>query len=191
MYLVLETPWRRDAPAPQPLVPFATASGGEPSKKASKKRRVPRSGRRGEGEVGDPGSQGDEDEVAPLIELSAADRRLVWRGAEVTLPPVEHDFSVSSSGRALEGEEIAGTIRSQSKPVVDCMVAAATGIDLRTTVTIKMLVDGQGRVTKHRVQAPQVLFDRGLSGCADRAVSRMRFPAVGAFTLVTAPFDLG
>ncbi len=71
------------------------------------------------------------------------------------------------------------------------MVTAAAGTELRATVTLRMLVDGKGNVTRHRVQAPQYLFEHGMSACVERAVSRLRFPATGAFTLVTAPFELG
>jgi hypothetical protein len=195
MYLGLLRPWQREAaPTAQPVV---APPGSEPPRKGSSKRR--RTGRPGRSDVGNDGSgeggsgwsDGEGAIEAPAIVLTAADRRVVWRGAEVTLPAAHHDFSAgASSERALSDDEIAGTVRAQSKAVVDCLVTAAAGTDLRATVTLQLLVNGNGRVTTHRVQAPQYLFEHGLDGCAERALARWRFPAVGGFTVVTAPFDL-
>ena len=58
------------------------------------------------------------------------------------------------------------------------------------TITVKLLVDGNGRVTRSRLQAPRYLFEHGLLGCAQRALGRMKFPATGAPTLVTLPVNL-
>jgi hypothetical protein len=46
-------------------------------------------------------------------------------------------------------------------------------------------------VTRSRLEAPRYLFERGLLGCAQRALGRLRFPATGAPTLVTFPVHLG
>jgi hypothetical protein len=198
MYLALQRPWQREAP--QAVQPVVADPGSEAPKKPPGKRR--RGGRGGTDAPNEGAADGIDGNAAggeaglaepepPAIVLSAADRRLVWRGAEVALPAARHDFSAgAATERALSDEEIAGTVRAQSKAVVDCMVAAAAGTDLRATVMLQLLVDGSGRVTKHRVQAPQYLFDHGLAGCAERALGRWRFPAVGGFTLVNAPFDL-
>lgn len=188
MYLALEKPWQR-APE-QVMAPVADAGPAQPEapgKKPGKKRRRPAAGR---GEVA--AGEGELEETAPLIELSAADRKLAWRGPELVLPPARHDLSQEeSAARSLNDDEISSTVREQSRPILDCLVSAAAGTDLRATVTVRMLVDGKGAVTKHRTQAPQYLFDHGMAACVDRAVGRLRFPATGAFTLVTAPFELG
>ena len=73
----------------------------------------------------------------------------------------------------------------------DCVVSGATNTDLRATITVKMLVDGTGHVAKSRVQAPHYLFEHGLLGCAQKALGRLRFPAVGGATVVTLPITLG
>jgi hypothetical protein len=188
MYLALEQPWRRAVgEAAAPVADAGTATAEPPGKKPGKKRRGRPVAGRGEVEAG----EGELEETAPAIELSAADRKLAWRGAEVVLPPAQHDFSKEDAGRSLNDDEIAGAVRDQSRPIIDCMVSAAAGTDLRATVTVRMLVDGKGTVTRHRIQAPQYLFDHGMASCVARALDRLRFPATGAPTLVTAPFDLG
>lgn len=191
MYLFLERPWQKTAPAEVAKEPEATPVVEEPGKKGGKKRRPARHGGNKAGDMSGR-DDGEYEESAPPIELTAVDRKLVWRGPEVVLPPAKVDFSEGGSdARALSDAEISGAVRDGSRPIIDCMIAAATGTNLRATVTIKMLVDGKGQVTRHRMQAPQYLFDHGMAACVERAVSRLRFPATGAPTLVTAPFDLG
>jgi hypothetical protein len=195
MYLALEKPWHRAATVEAPVVQEAPATPEAPGKKGVKKRRPGRGGASGNGAGSGRGDElvnGDDiEETAPLIELTAADRRVSWRGPDLVLPPVKVDMGGDDSSRSLNDEEIRATVREQSRPIIDCMVTAATGTDLRATVTIRMLVDGKGQVTRHRVQAPQYLFEHGMPACVERAVQRLRFPATGAFTLVTTPFELG
>jgi hypothetical protein len=70
-------------------------------------------------------------------------------------------------------------------------VQAALDTDLRATITVKLLVDGRGRVSRTRIQAPHYLFEHGLLGCTQRALGRVHFPAVGGATIVTLPVNLG
>ena len=93
--------------------------------------------------------------------------------------------------RALDDGEINATITSQGGGVTECVVQGATGTDLRGTITVKLLVDGHGRVIRSRLQAPHYLFEHGLLGCMQRAVGRMHFPATGGASLVTVPVNLG
>jgi hypothetical protein len=130
------------------------------------------------------------EETGP-IELSAADRALEWRGDRVALPPQQVDLGAGGDARSLESGEIDATISNQTGSVRECVVTAATATDLRVTITIELLVDGGGRVTKSRLRAPRYLFGKGLLGCAQRALARLRFPATGAPTLVTFPVHLG
>jgi hypothetical protein len=87
--------------------------------------------------------------------------------------------------------EINQTVSSQAGGVRDCVVQGATGTDLAATITVKLLVDGHGRVTRSRIQAPHYLFEHGLLGCTQRALARMHFPAAGGATIVTLPVTLG
>jgi hypothetical protein len=107
------------------------------------------------------------------------------------VPAQKIDMGAGGDARKLDDSEINSTVSGQTGGVRDCVVQGATGTDLRATITIKLLVDGTGRVTKSRLQAPHYLFDKGLLGCAQRALGRMRFPASGAPTLVTFPVNLG
>jgi hypothetical protein len=192
MYLALRPPWLQRA--------ATVASGGPPvvivgndagvAKPKKPKRRPRPAGNQtapqpgdgdGDGELGPP-------EPAPL---TAADRALEWRGDDVGLPAQTLDMAGGGEARPLDDGEINQTINSQAGGVKDCVVAGATGTDLRATITMKLVVDGRGRVTRSRVQAPHYLFEHGLLGCAQRAAGRMHFPATGGPTVVTLPVNLG
>ena len=129
-----------------------------------------------------------EPELPPLTD---ADRRLEWRGDDVTLPASRIDMGAGGDARALEDNEINATIDAQSGGVRDCVVQGATGTDLRATITVKLVVDGNGKVTKSKLHAPRYLFEKGLQSCAQKALRSMKFPATGAPTLVTLPVSLG
>lgn len=137
------------------------------------------------GEAGDPSPE----EIAPLP-LTAADRALEWRGDEVALPTQQIDMA-GGDARSLDDGEIREAISGQAGGVRDCVVQGASGTDLRATITVKLLVDGRGRVTRSRVQAPHYLFEHGLLGCAQRAARGIKFPATGGATVVTIPVNLG
>ncbi|MBA3821592.1 MAG: AgmX/PglI C-terminal domain-containing protein, partial [Deltaproteobacteria bacterium] len=123
--------------------------------------------------------------------LTAAERRLEWRGDEVTLPASRIDMAGGGEARALEDTEINATINSQSGGVRDCVIQGATGTDLRATITVKLVVGPTGKVSKSKLHAPRYLFDKGLLNCAQRSLRSMKFPATGAPTLVTLPISLG
>lgn len=179
MYLVLRPPWGGGgATAPVDAgVAQAPADAGSATKKKPRGNR-PRH----------TSSPDDTEETEPIA-LTDADRRLEWRGDDTALPARKLDMT--SEARALEQGEINATVSGQSGAVQDCVVQGATGTDLRATITIELLVDGTGKVTKSRLQAPHYLFEKGLLGCAQRALGRMRFPATGAPTKVTFPVHLG
>jgi hypothetical protein len=166
----------------------APSDGGVPGKPKPKRR----PGRRA-GTIAAPPGEGEREEtepVPPAIELTEADRRLEWRGDEVALPPAKIDMTSGAEARRLEDGELTAAFGSQSDEVRACLVQGATGTDLRATITVKLLVDGTGRVTRSRLQAPRYLFEKGLLGCAQRALGRMRFPATGAPTVATVPVTL-
>jgi hypothetical protein len=188
MYLALRRPWGRPAitaaPGAPPVVVVPADAG--PARPKKKRPARPVAGRAGAAQ-GDAEGEADE----PLPVLTAGDRALEWRGDDVALPPRSIDAASEAASRGLDDAEIGSTIDSQAAAVRDCVVTGATNTDLRATITVKLLVDGQGRVTRSRVQAPRYLFEHGLLGCAQRAVGRMKFPAVGGATVVTLPIHLG
>jgi hypothetical protein len=190
MYLGLEKPWR-SAPAAVAVAPEAGSGSGSGSGSAAKKKKKGRRGGGGGGGAGDVGDGADEYEDTEPVVLTDADRRMEWRGDEVGLPPKIIDMEDNQEARPLDDGEIGATISRRGSGVIDCIVRAATGTDLVATVTLKLAVDGNGKVGKMRVQAPRYLFEQGLLSCVRRAAGKFDFPATGAGTLVTAPFELG
>ena len=190
MYLVLRPPWGPRAgpqPADRPPVVMINPDAGVPHPK--KRKRTRPAG--GAGQIAAPGSDGEIDEPAPPP-LTAADRALEWRGEAVALPPRTIDMAGGGGeARGLDDGEINQTINAQAGGVRDCVVQSATGAELAATITVVLLVDGRGKVTRSRIQAPHYLFEHGLLGCAQRALGRMHFPAVGGATIVTLPVNLG
>lgn len=192
MYLALRPPWGGGATTPpaEPAVVAAVpgdagAGSAKPGKKRGGKRRPP--GSTTAAPTGD-----DFEETEPeLPPLSDADRRLEWRGDDVTLGPQRIDMGAGGDARPLEDTEINATIDAQAGGVRECVVQGATGTDLRATITVKLVVDGNGRVTRSKLHAPRYLFEKGLLGCAQKALRTMKFPATGAPTLVTLPVALG
>lgn len=133
-----------------------------------------------------------EDGGGEEIVLTAGDRALEWRGEDVTLPPARIDMGAGGGeARKLDDGEINGVIAGQSEGVRECVAKLATGTDLAATITVQLVVDGGGRVTRSRVQAPRYLVGKGLHECVQRAARQMRFPATGAPTLVVFPVHLG
>jgi hypothetical protein len=162
-----------------------TAAREEPGSKRKRRRgrrSVPEAGTAVDGELGDV--------VEEIPTLTEADRALVWKGDVVSLPPRQIDMTSDSEARVLDSGEINTVIRAQSEPMVACITEARGNAELDARITVEMLVTGQGQVTKTRVRAPAYLFAHGFHACARRAAQGLRFPATGAPTVVTAPYDL-
>lgn len=172
-YLALEKPWvsQEEAVEAPP-----DAGPDEPSKGKKKKKRRKRRAK---------APTGDEIPV-----LTDADRKLISKGDRVELPTKSVDMAGEGGGRALSGGEINDTIRSRSKPMIRCINDATGNAPLKAQVTLKLLVGPDGRVQKSRVRAPAYLFDHGFYDCARGAARELVFPATGAHTVVTAPFDI-
>jgi hypothetical protein len=192
MYLALRPPWGDEPAGPREpaiavAVPGDAGTGAEkPATKRPGKRRTPGTS------VSAPGPDDEFEETEPeLPPLTDAQRRLEWRGDNVTLPATRIDMGAGGEARPLEDHEIDATIQNQSGGVRDCVTQGAAGTDLRATITMKLVVDGNGKVTKSKLHAPRYLFEKGLLPCAQRALRSMKFPATGAPTLVTLPVSLG
>lgn len=200
MYLALRPPWGGGATTEPAVIDAGVVSTApvDAGPKGKKKKKRPRGTVAAPGELPTiDGTFGEDDgpeetEAAPVLaQLTAADRALEWRGEDVTLPPAKIDMAGGKESRPLEDGEINATIGGQAGGVRDCVVKGATNTDLRATITVKMVVGGDGRVTKSRVQAPHYLFEKGLLPCVQRAVGRMKFPSTGAPTQVSLPITLG
>jgi hypothetical protein len=195
MYLVLRPPWASHGTAPNDagVVAQATSDAGsaKPKKHGHGHRRPSAGGNTVSGD--DPSWTGGDDtpeETEPqLIKLSAADRVLEWRGDDTTKPAQTIDMNSSGESRSLDDGEIQSVISGQSGPTQSCVMQAATNTDLKGTITVRMIVDGKGNVTKAKVQAPHYMFEHGVLGCIQGAVRHLKFPAVGQYTLVTMPIN--
>jgi hypothetical protein len=179
MYLALERPWRSAAGAPEVISDAGAGADPAVASKAKKKRR-PRRGGGGSSPV-------DSEEAATLTE---ADRRMVWKGDAVERPPASVDMSADGEARSLDGGEIQGAIDTGGDALRDCVARGVGAASWNGDVTVKLLVDGDGKVVKSRVHAPAFTFDHGLLGCMRQGAARLRFPAVGGWTVVTVPFPV-
>jgi hypothetical protein len=199
MYVALRPPWASHdtPPLAGPVVAAAPVDAGIAKPKHKRGPRRPRPSVPGAGAMqndndsgwGDTGDSGDSQPIVQLVPLTAADRVLEWRGDDTSRPPQKIDMANGTEARSLEDGEIRSTIDSQSGAAQTCVMTAATNTDLKGTITIKLVVDGNGRVIKSKVQAFHYMFAHGLLGCLQHAVGGMKFPATGQSTLVTMPVN--
>jgi hypothetical protein len=191
-YLALRAPGS-SAPPPAAAVDAGTATDGAPATRrhGGKRRRVARAAASaGADEDGaENGTTAAADEPA-LPELGARDREVAWRGPAIETPTRRLDLTGARDGRQLSQDEIDRGIRSNAAAVTACVREARGDAPLAGTVTLELLVEGNGRATRSRVRAPRYLLDRGLLACSQRAVRGMRFAATGAPTIVTVPFEV-
>ena len=193
MYLALRPPWAGQGTAPSngsAVVAEAPGDAGVPKKKKKGARRP------GGGRIPGPGGEdedwassggGDETEPPKLVQLSASDRAMEWRGDDTTPPKQKLDMGNGAESRALDNGEVQDGLSSISGGVQNCVMTAATNTDLSGTITVKMVVEGTGKVSRSRVQAPHYMFGQGLLACVKGQLGRWSFPATGMPTLVTLP----
>jgi len=201
MYLALRPPWASHDTAPKEAEEVAEAPTGDALVGKTKKKKRGGGARR-PGTAGGQNFAGGEDEdwansggggeeTAPpqLVQLSAADRALEWRGDDTSPSKQSVDMNSNSEARTLENGEISNVISSQSGGVQSCVMKAASNTDLAGTITVKMVVEGNGKPSRSRMQAPRYMFSQGVLGCVQGAVRGMKFPATGMATLVTLPVN--
>ena len=180
MYLGLEKPWKSGTQSADSASDAGAVVAGKGDAKPKK------SSKRGKG-----GSKSSKQVALDEIpELSAADKKLSWKGAAVKLPTKTVDFEGGDEARSLTASEINGVIQSSSSDILSCIASARGNAQIAATVVIKMLVDGNGTVTTVGVKAPEYLFAHGFLACATKAAKQIRFGAVGGHTVVSAPYDL-
>lgn len=196
MYLALRPPWGHGATTPPDagVVAVATPDAGVAKPKKKVRRHHPAGGGNG-----GPTTSGDEqgwgsgdyvEETEPqLVQLTAADRAMEWRGDDTTRPPQKIDMAGGAEARSLDDGEIRSAIDSQSSAAQQCVMQAATNTNLAGTISVKLVVDGGGHVIKAKVQAFHYMFEHGLLACMQRAVKGMKFASTGASTLVTMPIN--
>src|SRR5262249_509587 len=163
MYLVLRPPWAPRTHAPPADSPPVVLVPGDAGVPHPKKRRRPRSatspGQLAGATTASAGPDGEADDPPPPPPLTAADPALDCAADAARRPPQPLDLAADGAQpRSLDDSEISQTITGQAGGVRDCVVQVATGTDLSATITVKLLVDGRGRVTRSRIQAPHYLF---------------------------------
>ena len=118
---------------------------------------------------------------------------------DITMPGMNGIEATAEIRDALPNTSVIALSMHATKRFVDRMLAAgATGYllkdcafaELRATITLKLLVNSTGRVTKTRVRAPTYLHKNGLYRCVKGVALGARFAATGAPTVVTFPFSL-
>lgn len=179
VYLGLTKPWAGSGESAAVAADAGAVAENDGTSKRKKKRRKKRRAGNGNEILGDP-----------IIELTAADRELVWRGPKVALAERDMDFGSGDEGRSLDQGEIDRGISSRSSAIVACIEDARGNAELSSTITLQALVEGNGRVSRARVRAPRYLFENGLAKCVQHEAKSMDFPATGAQTVVSVPFDL-
>ena len=194
MYLALRPPWAGQSTQPKEpeVVSQAPGDAGVPKGKKKKSgRHFPGGGRQPGGDDEDWANSGGGDETEPvkLVQLSSADRAMEWRGDDTSPPKQKLDMSSNAESRTLDNGEVQSGLSSISGGVQNCVMQAATNTDLAGTITVKMVVEGTGRVSRSRVQAQHYMFSQGLLACVKGQLARASFPATGAPTLVTLPVD--
>lgn len=182
-YAALEKPWEGEGDEVASADIDAGAEVEEDPKKRKKRGRRGRKGKGGDGPV-------ELQEIDERIVLTAADRKMVWKGPKIVLPEKNMDFSSGGGGRNLNQGEINDAVNGGQNRLMNCVADARGQAELATKITLKILVEGNGNASKVRVQAPSYLMKNGLYPCASSAVRSMRFPGTGAATVVTVPLDL-
>jgi hypothetical protein len=127
------------------------------------------------------------------IRLSAADRRMVGQGEDLSRPEVVRmDFSNDRQLPELSQEDIDQRFRAQEEAVLDCIARARPDAEVYVpgVVNVKFRIHREGSIKGVRVEAPAILMKGGLYGCVKGAVDRIRFPPSGSSQIVTYPFRL-
>jgi hypothetical protein len=197
MYLALRPPWAGQGTAPSNGSAVVAEAPGDAGVAKTKKKKGRRWTGGGGGHPGPGGEDedwansggGDETEPPKLVQLSAADRAMEWRGDDTSPPKQKLDMGNGAESRALDNGEVQDGLSSISGGVQNCVMQAATNTDLSGTISVKMVVEGTGKVSRSRVQAPRYMFNQGLLACVKGALARAHFTATGAPTLVTLPVE--
>lgn len=184
-YLALEKPWASDSKTVATAKLDAGPAAEEPTKG---KQRGKRRGRKGKRRA--PNEDVGLQSIDERVQLTAADRKVVWKGPAVVLPERNLDMSGGGGGRSLDQGEISSAVSGGQRGLMKCIADARGQAELAANITLKFLVNGDGSIGKLRVRAPSYLIKNGLHGCSAQAVRKMRFPSTGAATVVTVPLDL-
>jgi hypothetical protein len=127
------------------------------------------------------------------IRLSAADRRMVGQGEDLSRPDViRMDFSNDRHLPELSQDDIDEKFRAQEEAVLSCISRARPDGEVYVPglVNVKFRIQRTGGIKGVRVEAPAILMKGGLYGCLKGVVEGLRFPPSGSSQIVTYPFRL-
>jgi hypothetical protein len=179
MYLAVGRRGDEDA-SDGPELAVALSDGGAPARKHHHRRGHHRKNDRVQVDLGD----------APPPVLTEADRRTGSAGDRIVVAPRTLDLASGDEARPLSAGEISAGLAGGAGGLQQCIASSVAGAELHASITMKLEVDGGGRVTKVRVEAPHWLLAHGLYPCMKGAARRLSFAATGAPTVVTEPFTL-
>jgi hypothetical protein len=127
------------------------------------------------------------------VKLRAGDLKMVWQGEDLSrTETMRLDFSKDEGGHDLSQDEIDTRFQPKESAVLGCVSRARpdeyTFIPGR--ITVKFRIQRTGTVKGVQVEAPVILQRGGLTGCIQRVVGGLRFPASNASQVISYPFTL-
>jgi hypothetical protein len=131
--------------------------------------------------------------AAPELHLKPGDEKMIAEGDALGRPE-KLDLSGSVAepdARELSEEDLEGVFHGASPRIEKCITDALGDAPLETgRVEVGFRVEKSGSVSRVRVTAPALLQHQGLTRCIRGAVASLIFPASGAASVVTYPFEL-
>jgi hypothetical protein len=127
--------------------------------------------------------------AAPELHLKPGDEKMIAEGD--ALGRAEKIDLSEPDARELTQEDLDGVFQGASSRIEKCITDALGDAPLETgRVEVGFRVEKSGSVSRVRVTAPALLQHQGLTRCIHGAVASLMFPASGAASVVTYPFDL-
>jgi hypothetical protein len=127
--------------------------------------------------------------AAPEVHLKPGDEKMLAEGDGLGRPE-KIDLS-EPDARELSQEDLDSGFRGANPRIEKCITDALGDAPLETgRVEVGFRVEKSGQVSRVRVEAPALLQHQGLTRCIRGAVASLKFPASGAASVVTYPFEL-
>jgi len=139
VYTAIEKPW---ADSSEKVAEVAVDAGASVDSNKKGKHRGKRRKRQGERAGKEVGLQ----VIDERVQLTAADRKMIWKGPAVSLPERNLDMSNGGGGRSLEQGEIGDGVSRGQNAVMRCIADARGQAELAATITLKFLVNGDGGI---------------------------------------------
>jgi hypothetical protein len=133
--------------------------------------------------------RGGDSAAAPEVHLQPGDDKMRAEGDALGRPE-RLDLS-QPDAHELSQDELDGVFHGASPRIEKCITDALGDAPLESgRVEVGFRVEKSGQVNRVRVEAPALLQRQGLNHCVRAAVTALHFPASGASSVVTYPFEL-